>query len=29
MGLAIDPTGKILIAYNSGNIDGAPQKIYR
>ena len=28
MGLAIDSAGKILIAYNSGDVDGAPQKIY-
>ena len=27
-GLDIDPSGKILLAYNAGNVAGAPQKIY-
>jgi hypothetical protein len=28
VGLDIDASGKILIAYNAGNVAGAPQKIY-
>ncbi len=27
-GLAVDPTGKILIAYNAGNVPGGNQRIY-
>ena len=27
-GLDVDATGKILLAYNAGNVAGAPQKIY-